>query len=171
VGVLPGGTEPLTAYTVVTGYRIVTNGRGGFFEAAVKAGDRVRPGAELGTIRDAYGDVVETLTAPEGTEIVLGVSTYPVAPTGGWLLELGTGLTQVSSTGGNAAPLGSVEVKLEQVGKTLSLRRRAARDPGSVSVRRDAGMGAGEGTSGGLARRRGLRLRFDPARRLLCLVA
>jgi predicted deacylase len=42
-----------------------------------------------------YGDTVETLLAPAGAEIVLGVNTYPATPTGGWLLELGTGLTVV----------------------------------------------------------------------------
>ncbi len=92
VGVLRGDPTQLSSYTLVTGYRIVTNGRGGFFDAAVKPCDRVHEGSVLGTILDAYGDLVETLRAPAGTDIVLGVSTYPAAPTGGWLLELGTGL-------------------------------------------------------------------------------
>ncbi len=95
-GVLPGEPARPGSFTVVTGYRIVTNARGGFFEAAVKPGDRVREGATLGKILDVYGDTVETLTAPPGSEIVLGVSTYPAAPTGGWLIELGSGLTVVS---------------------------------------------------------------------------
>jgi predicted deacylase len=89
-----GGTAPaVAAPAVVTGYRIITNARGGFFEASVAPCDRVHPGSVLGVIRDPYGDVVETLKAPAGTDIVLGVSTYPAAPTGGWLLELGTGLS------------------------------------------------------------------------------
>lgn len=33
---------------------------------------------------------MKTITAPPGTDIVLGVSTYPAAATGGWLFELGT---------------------------------------------------------------------------------
>jgi len=37
---------------------------------------------------------VETMRAPAGSDIVLGVSTYPATPTGGWLLELGSGLTE-----------------------------------------------------------------------------
>ncbi|PYS94557.1 MAG: hypothetical protein DMF50_12310, partial [Acidobacteria bacterium] len=65
------------------------------FEAAVKPGDRVHEGSVLGTIADAHGDTVETLVAPAGAQIVLGVCTYPAAPTGGWLLELGTGLTEM----------------------------------------------------------------------------
>jgi len=94
VGVVRGGPVRLPKYTVVTGYRIVTNARGGFFDAAVKPGDRVKEGSVLGTITDVYGDTVETMRAPAGSDIVLGVGTYPAAPTGGWLFELGSGLTE-----------------------------------------------------------------------------
>jgi predicted deacylase len=95
-GLLP---TPLT----ISGYRIVTNARGGFFEAAVKPCDRIREGAVLGRIVDAYGDTVETLRAPEGADVVLGVSTYPATPTGGWLLELGTGLAERPSSAARRA--------------------------------------------------------------------
>src|SRR5215471_1504328 len=95
VGVLPGEPVGLSAYTVITGYRIVTNARGGFLDVAVKPGDRVRAGSVLARILDVYGDTVETMTAPPGSDIVLGVSTYPAAATGGWLFELGTGLREV----------------------------------------------------------------------------
>ena len=98
VGVLPGEPARPAVYTMLTGYRIVTNARGGFFAAAVNPGDRVRSGSVLGEIVDVYGDTVETMTAPEGTDIVLGVSTYPAAATGGWLFELGTGLREVAAT-------------------------------------------------------------------------
>jgi uncharacterized protein len=94
VGVLPGEPARPPAYTLITGYRIVTNARGGFFEAAVNPGDRVRAGTVLGKIVDVWGDTVETMTAPAGSDVVLGVSTYPAAATGGWLFELGTGLTE-----------------------------------------------------------------------------
>ena len=93
-GVLPGEPSRAASTAIVTGYRIVTNSRGGFFEAGVRAGDRVREGSVLGRIYDVYGDLVETMTAPAGADVVLGVSTYPAAPTGGWLLELGTGLAE-----------------------------------------------------------------------------
>ena len=93
-GVLRGAAVRLPRYTIVTGYRIVTNARGGLFDAAVKPGDRVKEGSALGTITDVHGDIVETLRAPAGSDIVLGVGTYPAAPTGGWLLELGSGLTE-----------------------------------------------------------------------------
>ncbi len=98
VGVLPGGAPRLAAHTIVTGYRIVTNARGGFLDVAVKPGDRVRAGSVLGKIIDVYGDTVETMTAPPGSDIVLGVSTYPAAATGGWLFELGTGLREVPAS-------------------------------------------------------------------------
>ncbi len=94
IGVLSGEPARPSTYTILTGYRIVTNSRGGFFEAHVKPGGRIKEGSVLGKILDAYGDTVETLTAPAGAEIVLGVSTYPAAPTGGWLFEVGTGLSQ-----------------------------------------------------------------------------
>jgi predicted deacylase len=93
-GILPGAPPRRAAYTIVDGYRIVTNARGGFFDAVVKPGDRVKEGSALGTITDAHGDVVETMRAPAGSDIVLGVSTYPATPTGGWLFELGSGLTE-----------------------------------------------------------------------------
>jgi predicted deacylase len=94
-GVMPGKPPRLPAHTVVTGYRIVTNDRGGFFDAAVKPGDRIKEGSVLGTMTNAYGDVVETLKAPAGSEIVLGVGTYPAAGTGGWLIEIGSGLSEM----------------------------------------------------------------------------
>ena len=96
VGVLAGEPARPAGYTLLTGYRIVTNARGGFFEAAVNPGDRVRAGTILGKIVDVWGDTVETLTAPEGSDVVLGVSTYPAAATGGWLFELGTGLKEMT---------------------------------------------------------------------------
>jgi uncharacterized protein len=94
VGILPMAPLRAVFHTTVSGYKIVTNARGGFFEASVKPGDRVHAGSELGRIVDVYGDPVETMSAPPGTDIVLGVSTYPAAATGGWLFELGTGLKE-----------------------------------------------------------------------------
>lgn len=94
VGVVPGPAPRLGRYTVVQGYQIVTNSRGGFFDPAVRPGDTVREGSEVGRIINLYGDVVETLRAPPGSMIVLGVSTYPAWSTGGWLLELGTGVVE-----------------------------------------------------------------------------
>jgi hypothetical protein len=95
-GVLPAGPPPPAPRAIFTGYRIVTNARGGFFEAMVKPGDRVRAGSPLGRILDVWGDTVETLTAPAdgGEAMVIGVSTYPAAATGGWLFELGTGVKE-----------------------------------------------------------------------------
>jgi predicted deacylase len=94
VGVLTGTPSRLPRYTIVRGYRIVTNGRGGFFDPMVKPGDRVQEGTPIGTITGLSGEVLETLRAPAGAMIVLGVGTYPAWPTGGWLFELGTDLAE-----------------------------------------------------------------------------
>ncbi len=99
-GVAGATPARLASYTVVTGYRIVTNSRGGFFQAVAKPGDRLREGTVLATITDVHGEVVETMRAPAGSDIVLGASTYPAAPTGGWLFELGTGLSEQKRAGG-----------------------------------------------------------------------
>ena len=93
VGVLAGAPTAVPQYTIVSGYRIVTNSRGGFFEAAVTPGERIREGTVLGRMVDVHGETSETIAAPAGAEIVLGVCTYPAAATGGWLLELGAGLS------------------------------------------------------------------------------
>jgi len=105
LGMIPAASGLSPKPVTITGYRIVTNARGGFFEAAVKPCDRIREGTVLGLIVDAYGDTVETLRAPEGADVVIGVSTYPATPTGGWLLELGTGLAEKPSSA--ARPGGS----------------------------------------------------------------
>src|SRR5215471_2247143 len=96
VGVLPGEPTRRSNYTVITGYRIVTNARGGFLDVAVKPGDRVHEGMVLARILDVFGDTVETMVAPPESDIVLGASTYPAAATGGWLFEIGTGLREVA---------------------------------------------------------------------------
>lgn len=95
VGVLPGSPAFEKTYLVVTQYQIVTNGRGGFFEAHVKPGQRIRGGDAIGVIRDVHGEVVETMRAPSESEIVLGVCTYPAWQSGGWLFELGSGLHEL----------------------------------------------------------------------------
>ena len=92
VDVLPKAAGRPPRYRVLDGYRIVTNSRGGFFEPAVRPGDLIQEGRDLGVVRDVHGDVVETLRAPAGSDIVLGVGTYPAWPTGGWLIEIGSGL-------------------------------------------------------------------------------
>lgn len=87
VGVLPGAPARAPSSSLIEGYHIVTNDRGGFLDAAVHPGDRLREGSVLGTITDAFGDAVETIRAPAGVDMVIGVSTYPAAPSGAWLFE------------------------------------------------------------------------------------
>src|SRR5207247_344077 len=66
VGILPGSPTRLKSYTVVSGYRIVTNARRGFSDTAVKAGARVTEGPVVGTITDAPGAIVATMRARAG---------------------------------------------------------------------------------------------------------
>jgi len=158
VGVVPGEPARPSSFRIVTGYRIVTNGRGGFFDAAVKPCDRVREGSALGTITDAYGDVIETLRAPAGTDIVLGVSTYPAAPTGGWVLELGTGLQEAVAA---AAPIPERPVATSSLAPALAPApvpeaARPAPDavnfPGSAEANAPGGrfaVAAADGAGGG----------------------
>jgi predicted deacylase len=96
VGSLPGEPVRLPRYTVVRSYRIVTNARGGFFTALVRPGDVITAGMPLGTITNVFGEVVETLRAPEGAMLVIGVSTYPAWASGGWLFEVGAEVSSMA---------------------------------------------------------------------------
>jgi predicted deacylase len=125
VKVLPGDPPRLPRHTILDGYRIVTNGRGGFFEPAVRPGDRIKSGDRLGFIRDVQGDIVETLIAPDGSDIVLGVGTYPAWPTGGWLIEIGSGLREEPARQGPGRDAGSPASRRPSRGSPGRDRRRA----------------------------------------------
>jgi uncharacterized protein len=68
---------------------------GGWWEAAVQAGDEVRASGLLGVIRDLYGDVVEDVIAPE-EGVVLFLTTSPSVDADGLLLGLGVGLETIA---------------------------------------------------------------------------
>jgi uncharacterized protein len=63
----------------------------GWWEAAVQAGDEVRAGSSLGTVRNLFGDVVEEVAAPEDG-VVLFLTTSPAVAADGLLLGLGADL-------------------------------------------------------------------------------
>ena len=88
-GVLNGSPARLKSFTVFSGYKVVTNARGGFFNPKVNPGDRLHSGDLVGTITNIYGEVVEQLKSPADA-LVVGISTYPAWSTGAWLMELGT---------------------------------------------------------------------------------
>jgi predicted deacylase len=68
--------------------------RRGWWEPDVRAGDAVRAGSSLGTVRDLFGDVRERIAAPEDG-VVLFVTTSPAVAADGLLLGLGADLAPV----------------------------------------------------------------------------
>jgi predicted deacylase len=66
----------------------------GWWEPDVRAGDEVRAGASLGTMRNLFGDVIERISAPEDG-VVLFLTTSPAVAAEGLLLGLGADLGNV----------------------------------------------------------------------------
>lgn len=61
---------------------------GGVLDVLPTLLDRLEAGQTVAVVRDTFGDLLETYTAPEGG-VVVGRSTNPVAPTGSRILHLG----------------------------------------------------------------------------------
>jgi predicted deacylase len=66
----------------------------GWWERDVRAGDEVRAGTSLGTMRNLFGDVIERIPAPEDG-VVLFLTTSPAVAADGLLLGLGVDLAAV----------------------------------------------------------------------------
>jgi uncharacterized protein len=66
----------------------------GWWQPDVRAGDEVRAGSSLGTMRNLFGEVTEQISAPEDG-VVLFLTTSPAVGKEGLLLGLGTGLAAV----------------------------------------------------------------------------
>ena len=60
----------------------------GWWQPDVRAGDEVRAGSSLGSVRDLFGDVIEPVPAPEDG-VVLFLTTSPAVTADGLLLGLG----------------------------------------------------------------------------------
>ena len=74
LNVLDGDPLPSTSQ-VVSRFEWLYSAPGGFWVAQVKTGEQVAQGQTLGEIRDLYGDVVETIAAPdEGVVLFLTTS-------------------------------------------------------------------------------------------------
>jgi predicted deacylase len=87
LNVLDGGPLPSTSL-IVSRFEWLYSAPGGFWVAQVKTGERVTPGQTLGEIRDLYGEVLETIQAPnEG--VVLFLTTSAAIAENGLLLGLG----------------------------------------------------------------------------------
>lgn len=67
LGMLPGKPPRQPKYRVVDDAVLVYSHRGGLFLPAVKAGDVVRKGQELGRCLDLYGQVAEVVKSPIGS--------------------------------------------------------------------------------------------------------
>ncbi len=65
----------------------------GWWQPAVDVGETVTAGDRLGSVRDAFGDVIDTITAPE-TGVPLFLTSSPAVEPGGLLLGLGAGLRE-----------------------------------------------------------------------------
>jgi predicted deacylase len=66
----------------------------GWWQPAVDVGELVAAGAPLGTVLDGFGDVLETVTAPEAG-VVLFLTSSPAVQVDGLLLGLGAGLREL----------------------------------------------------------------------------
>jgi uncharacterized protein len=66
----------------------------GWWEPDVRAGDEVRAGSNLGTVRNLFGDPIERIPAPEDG-VVLFLTTSPAVTADGLLLGLGADLAPI----------------------------------------------------------------------------
>jgi uncharacterized protein len=89
LGMLPGDPAPPTREVRSLDRFVWLRAREeGWWEPVVRAGEHVAAGAELGTLSDAFGEVVERVAAPEDG-VVLFLTTSPAVAAEGVLLGLG----------------------------------------------------------------------------------
>jgi predicted deacylase len=95
LGMLPGDVRPPRADMRSVGRFVwLRSTDAGWWEPDVSAGDEVRAGSSLGTMRNLFGDVIERVEAPEDG-VVLFLTTSPAAAADGLLLGLGADLAAV----------------------------------------------------------------------------
>ncbi len=93
-GVLDGEPDPLPeGQQLVERFLWLRAEAPGWWQPAVDVGETVAAGARLGTVLDPFGDVIETITAPE-TGVPLFLTSSPAVQAGGLLLGLGAGLRE-----------------------------------------------------------------------------
>ena len=92
---LPGDVTPPRADMRTVGRFIwLRSAEEGWWEPDVRAGDEVRAGASLGTVRSPFGDVIDRIPAPENG-VVLFLTTSPAVEAAGLLLGLGVELAPI----------------------------------------------------------------------------
>jgi predicted deacylase len=96
VGVLDGEPAPPPAdQLLVERLRWLRASTSGWWQPAVGTGDTIAAGHHLGDVLDGFGDVAETITAPDAGA-VLCVTSSPAVQADGLVLGLGTGLRPFS---------------------------------------------------------------------------
>ncbi len=91
-GVLDGEPDPAPAdQRLVERLQWLRASTPGWWQPAVKVGDTIAAGDRLGEILDGFGDVAETISAPDAG-VILCVTSSPAVQASGLLLGLGTGL-------------------------------------------------------------------------------
>ena len=89
LGMLPGDvTPPRSDMRSVGRFVWLRCEAEGWWEPDVEAGDEVRAGSSVGTVRNLFGDVTERIVAPEDG-VVLFLTTSPAVGADGLLLGLG----------------------------------------------------------------------------------
>ena len=95
LGMLPGEpTPPRAGMRSVGRFVWLRSSDEGWWEPDVRAGDEIRSGSSLGTVRNLFGDVTERIPAPEDG-VVLFVTTSPAVGADGLLLGLGVDLAGI----------------------------------------------------------------------------
>jgi uncharacterized protein len=95
LGMLPGDvTPPRAGMRSVGRFVWLRSSDEGWWEPDVRAGDEIRSGSSLGTVRNLFGDVIERIPAPEDG-VVLFVTTSPAVGADGLLLGLGADLAGI----------------------------------------------------------------------------
>jgi uncharacterized protein len=93
-GVLDGEADPPPdGQQLVQRFLWLRTATGGWWEPAVEVGETIAAGDRLGSVLDGFGDVIDTITAPE-TGIALFLTSSPAVQAGGLLLGLGAGLRE-----------------------------------------------------------------------------
>jgi hypothetical protein len=91
-GVLDGEPDPPPAdQQLVQRLQWLRASTPGWWQPALDVGDTIAAGDRLGQVLDGFGDVAETVTAPDAG-VILCVTSSPAVEANGLLLGLGTGL-------------------------------------------------------------------------------
>jgi predicted deacylase len=93
-GVLEGEPDPPPAgQRLVERFLWLRSPTAGWWQPALDVGETVAGGDPVGAVLDGFGDVVETITAPE-TGVILFLTSSPAVQREGLLLGLGAGLRE-----------------------------------------------------------------------------